>query len=130
MRVELKILDSILKKYGYKFMFDKIHADSELKKYKKDEPNFDSHQYLTIKTDDGIVVGRVYTQNSSKPIPLEKVKLNEDEITTVMAFFKFFKLKNYTKILNEISKIAQLNTDHLQTDIIRNNVFTSKRSQY
>jgi len=129
-KVKASIINTILKKYGYKFVFDKIHADTELKKYKKYEPNFDTHKYLTIKTTNNIVVGRIYTHNTSKSISLTKIELNEEEINKILAFFKFFRIKNYEKILKEINKVTGINPKELHSDIIRNNVYQRRKNIY
>lgn len=130
MRIKASTINGIFKKYGYKFVFDKLHSDTELKKYGKNEPNFDTHKYLTIKTSDNIVVGRLYTINAPESLPLSKIFLEREEIDKIIAFFKFFKLKNYKKIIDEINKITDINPANIQADIIRNNVYQGKRSQY
>lgn len=130
MRIKASTINEILKRYGYKFVFDKLHSDTELKKYGKNEPNFNTHKYLTIKTSDNIVVGRLYTINAAEPLPLSKIFLDREEIDKIIAFFKFFKIKNYKKIIDEINKIADIDPTNIQADIIRNNVYQSEQSQY
>lgn len=130
MEIKADKIAKILKKYGYNLVFDKIHSDSELKKYSSKEPNFDKHKYLTIKTKDNIIVGRIYTKNSPFPIPLSKISLNEEELSKIIAFFKFFKIENYKKIIEEIKKLTGIEPEPIQADIIRNNVYQRKSAEY
>jgi len=129
-KIRASDINRILKKYGYRLVFDKIHADSELKIYGDKEPNFDTTKYLTIKDKNGIVVGRFYRYNTGDSIPLNNIVLDEEDIVKTAAFFKFFVMDNSKNVLNELSRFAEIDIDVVNADIIRNNVYQGKRSEY
>ena len=133
MVVDAVKINKILKKYGYKLVFDKLHSDKELRKCIKSEKNFNKKKYLTIKNKDSLVIGRIYTHNSDNNIPLEKVILNEEEIDKIVAFFKFFDIKGSKKIVEEIVKLTNIDAENIDIDLIINNVLprgeTSQKKQ-
>jgi len=116
-------VNKVLNQFKYKLIMDKMHNDNELKKYEKVEKYFDRKKYLTIKDKNNVVIGRIYNINSNKNIPLNKITLTEKELDIILAFFKFFRIPNATKIAKKISALSDIKLTNINVDIIRNNVF-------
>ena len=104
---------------------DKMHEEGELNKYEKMEKNFDRKMYLTIKNKDGIVIGRVYNINTGngKVPELGKIELSERELDIILAFFKFFRIPNASKVSKKLSDLAKIKLSDINVDMIRNNVY-------
>jgi len=116
-------INKILNEYGYKLVMDMIHNEKELEKYEKKEKYFDRKKYLTIKSKDDIVIGRVYSINSLNKLPLNRIKLSDSEIDIILAFFKFFRIKNANVISRKIANLTKTKLGNINVDIIRNNVY-------
>lgn len=101
---------------------DQIHDEAELKKYKKFEKNFNTRKYLTIK-DKKIVIGRIYPINSDKGSSIKDVMLNKQAIDIILAFFKYFRIPNSGKVVDEIAGLTTEDINTISVDLIRNNVF-------
>lgn len=123
MRIPSKKVNQILLKYGYKLVMDKMHNDTELEKFEKYEKNFNRRRYLTIKTQNNMVIGRVYQINAINDLGLDDIFLDENNLNIILAFFKYFEISNAKKIINGIKKISKINIKNINVDIIRNNVY-------
>ncbi len=118
-------INDILKKYGYSFEFDMLHNEEELKKYEKIEKNFDRVKYLTIFNKSKIVIGRLYPKNSIKykNEDLSNIDLSEEEIDKIIAFFTFFQIEHNKDIVNDLSKLVNIDKNKIKVELITNNVY-------
>ena len=107
---------------------DKLHNDAELAKYEKFEKNFNHRRYLTIKTQNNMVIGRVYQINSINDLGLDNIILDEKYLDIIVAFFKYFEIANAKKVVSAIKKISKINVRKINVDIIRNNVYKQEVS--
>ncbi len=123
MKISASDVDKILKQFKYNLIMDKMHHDDELKKYEKLEKYFDRKKYLTIKSKNDIVIGRIYNINSNGNLSLNKIELSERELDIILAFFKFFRIPNALKIAKKISELSHIKLTNINVDIIRNNVY-------
>lgn len=128
MQIPSKKVNQILLKYGYKLVMDKMHNDAELEKYEKLEKNFNRRSYLTIKTQNNMVIGRVYQINAINDLGLDDIFLDENNLNIILAFFKYFEISNAKKIISGIKKISKINVKKISVDIIRNNVYKQEAS--
>ncbi len=123
MKITAQDVNNILKAYNYHFEMDMLHSEDELKKHEKIEKYFDRRKYLTIKDKNGVVIGRVYSINSLESLPLNKVLLNENEISIILAYFKFFRIPKANVIANKLSTLSGIKLSDVNVDIIRRNSY-------
>jgi len=127
MGVKAKEINEILQKYGFRLMFDMIHDEREIRKWGKNEPNLDRKKYLTIKTPNGKVFGRVYTKNTDTARSIDSIELDEKEVKLIITFFKYFVLKDTPEIYRELVKKTGVKEEELKVEIITNNVYSEQK---
>ena len=99
MKIAIKNLNVLLKKYAYKTAFLPYHSKKELMDYRHKKDAVDRKAYLTLLTPSGHVMGRLFG------ITKKYRYLSEDHLKVILDFFGRYDISDRKKIIKELESL-------------------------
>ncbi|HMB00447.1 MAG TPA: hypothetical protein VKS21_05615 [Spirochaetota bacterium] len=95
----LKEVKKKLNQYGYQASFLPYHKKKDINFYRNKKDAVSGDRYLTIRTNDGHVIGRLYNITNGHK------KLHADDINSIVNFFTLYQITNSGKVAAALKKI-------------------------